>query len=135
MKIISDGQTGADQGALDGGWAPRGFLTESGPALELAYYGLQEHASPLYPPRTPANVRDADATVWVGAADSPRLPVHRQGGEKTSRPTIVNPTADELREFCARLNVRTLNVSRTSRAPGIHRQTIDLLLTTFQSLK
>lgn len=43
VRIISGGQTGADQGALvaakqlgieTGGWTPRGFLTEAGPCPE-----------------------------------------------------------------------------------------------------
>ncbi|MBU0966840.1 MAG: putative molybdenum carrier protein [Proteobacteria bacterium] len=48
-KIISGGQTGADQAALDiaiklnipyGGWIPKGRLTEDGPLAEK--YELQE---------------------------------------------------------------------------------------------
>lgn len=44
-RIVSGGQTGADQAALraaraaglpTGGWAPRGWLTEEGPAPWLA---------------------------------------------------------------------------------------------------
>ena len=54
-KIISGGQTGADQAALDvaiklgiphGGWIPRGRLTENGP-LD-AKYQLQEMETTNY---------------------------------------------------------------------------------------
>jgi hypothetical protein len=50
-RVISGGQTGADQGGLraaqacgipTGGWAPRGWLTEAGPAPWLADWGLVE---------------------------------------------------------------------------------------------
>src|SRR5262249_29141313 len=71
-KIISGGQTGVDQGALcaarkagfpTGGWAPKGWLTERGPAPWLAELGLLQHASPSYPLRTRANVAASDATL------------------------------------------------------------------------
>jgi hypothetical protein len=71
--IISGGQIGADQagwraakacGIPTGGWMPKGFLTEDGPRPEFAgLYGATEHDSPLYPPRTAANIRDSDFTL------------------------------------------------------------------------
>lgn len=80
-KIISGGQTGADQGALyaakfclglkTGGWAPRGYRTQDGPNWNLKHmYGLQEHSSWKYPPRTAANVRDSDGTLIFGNLES-----------------------------------------------------------------
>ena len=76
VRVISGGQTGADQGALfaaeilgipTGGWMPRGFRTETGPRPDFAQrFGLKEHPSPNYPPRTEANVREADATLIFG---------------------------------------------------------------------
>lgn len=71
-KIISGGQTGADQGGLragralgleTGGWAPRGWRTLAGPAPWLADFGLVEAPTDRYPERTALNVRDSDATV------------------------------------------------------------------------
>lgn len=75
--IISGGQTGADQGALraavtlgipTGGWAPKGYLTETGPNFDLRdVYGLMEHeTSHDYAPRTKDNVQLADATLILG---------------------------------------------------------------------
>ena len=71
-RVISGGQTGADQAGLaaakacgipTGGWMPKGFLTTAGPAPELAAeFGLKEHSGE-YAERTGANVRDADATI------------------------------------------------------------------------
>ena len=70
-KIVSGGQTGVDQGALDacrwidfpyGGWVPKGRLTEAGP-LPSIYKGMAEHSSADYLKRTEANVVDSDATL------------------------------------------------------------------------
>lgn len=80
MKVISGGQTGVDQSGLraaracgieTGGWAPKGWLTEAGPAPWLAEYGLVEHESDKYPPRTEANVKNSDSTIWIGNPRSP----------------------------------------------------------------
>lgn len=65
-KVISGGQTGADQGGWraakragisTGGWMPKGFLTEDGPRPDFAeWYGAQEYHSEAYPPRTRHNL-------------------------------------------------------------------------------
>jgi len=84
-KIISGGQTGADQGGLEagkhlsleiGGYAPYNWLTESGPMRKLLsdYFGLTET---LYDPRgkyqrrTELNVAHSDGTVIFGNKESP----------------------------------------------------------------
>lgn len=75
--VISGGQTGSDQGCLraarslgiaTGGYAPRGYHTEEGPAPWLGTdFGLLEHWSQHdYAPRTEANVKLGDATVIFG---------------------------------------------------------------------
>lgn len=72
-KIISGGQIGADIAGLragfacgleTGGWCPKGWKTKTGsnPGLGVIY-GLVEHSSGSYPPRTFMNVKSADATV------------------------------------------------------------------------
>ena len=70
QKIISGGQTGADQGALDGALAcdfphggaiPAGRKTEIGPLSKR--YRLEELVSPHYPERTEKNVLDSDGTL------------------------------------------------------------------------
>ena len=74
VKVISGGQTGADQGALvaakafgllTGGWAPHGWRTQDGPNLLLKSFGLKEHADPGYGGRTEANVKEADFTLGI----------------------------------------------------------------------
>lgn len=71
-KIISGGQTGVDQAALDaamsvgvahGGWLPAGRMTEEGP-LPLQYV-LQELPGGSYPDRTRENVAAAEATLII----------------------------------------------------------------------
>jgi len=71
-KIISGGQTGADQGALDGaracrfpygGAIPAGRKTETGPLADD--YLMDELTSGHYPVRTEKNVADADGTLIV----------------------------------------------------------------------
>ena len=70
MMIISGGQTGADQAALDaaialdiphGGWLPKGRKTETGP-LPLRYE-LLELGSTRYRDRTEKNILAADGTL------------------------------------------------------------------------
>lgn len=71
-KIISGGQTGVDQAALDaaincgiayGGWLPGGRKTEAGPLSSK--YIMDEMVSSAYPDRTRKNVEAADATVII----------------------------------------------------------------------
>lgn len=74
-RVISGGQTGVDVAALraakargipTGGTMPRGFRTLAGPRPEYAAeFGMVEHASPTYPPRTFANVAAADMTIRI----------------------------------------------------------------------
>ena len=70
IRIISGGQTGADQAALDaaialdlphGGWLAKGRKTENGPLP--ARYRLMELDSGRYRDRTEHNVLAADATL------------------------------------------------------------------------
>jgi hypothetical protein len=85
-KVISSGQTGADQGALRAaracgiptrGWAPLGYLVETPDgrgdvaAPFLTTWGLIECLELGYAARTRANVRDSDATLWPGDWNSP----------------------------------------------------------------
>jgi len=71
-KIISGGQTGADQAALDvaiklgiphGGWIPRGRKTETG-VLDHKY-NLKEMETFDYNKRTEQNVIDSDGTLII----------------------------------------------------------------------
>ncbi len=69
-KIISGGQTGADQAALDaaiklgiphGGWIPKGRMTENGPLPDK--YDLIEMQTTSYPERTKKNIKESDGIL------------------------------------------------------------------------
>jgi Circularly permutated YpsA SLOG family len=76
-RVISGGQTGADQAGLivarrfsipTGGWMPRGWKTAAGPNPQLGQeFGLREHTGD-YAARTAANVRDSDGTIRLAAS-------------------------------------------------------------------
>jgi hypothetical protein len=72
-KIISGGQTGADQAALDvaiemgvphGGWVPLGRMTEKGRLPSR--YKMQEINAIDYDQRTELNIVDSDGTLLFG---------------------------------------------------------------------
>lgn len=143
--IVSGGQTGADQGALDaaialgvphGGWLPRGRLTEAGPLPDR--YELKEMPTASYPKRTERNIIDSDATLILtygrlsgGSALTQKL------ARSHSRPCLhidlsklsVLEAAACVREWLISNGITVLNVagSRASKAPGIHQATIEIL--------
>lgn len=102
--IISGGQTGADYGALlgakslgiqTGGYAPFGFRTERGPVPDLGrVFGLQEHSSEEYAPRTAENIKLADATVLISMTGAP------ERGTK-----LTEKLCTELRKPCLRISI------------------------------
>jgi hypothetical protein len=139
-RVISGGQTGADQGGIlagtelglrTGGWAPQGWTTEAGPAPWLANYGLREHASPKYPPRTRANVAEADGTLVFGDDRSRGCALTIRLASELGKPVFVvgwasgQPTPREavptFQRWLADHRIRTLNVAgnREERQPGI----------------
>ncbi|MCK5312012.1 MAG: putative molybdenum carrier protein [Desulfobacteraceae bacterium] len=76
QKIISGGQTGADQAALDsaikfniehGGWVPKGRKTEQG--ILSAKYKMDEMKTADYPARTRQNIIDSDATLIIAGSN------------------------------------------------------------------
>lgn len=133
FRIVSGGQSGADQAGLDwairhgvshGGWCPRGRKTEEGPLP--AHYLLLETPTGAYLQRTEWNVRDSDATaIFTLSADL-------EGGslrtacfaDRLGKPWIhMRPGVAPrfLARFLRARGVKTLNIagSRGSRAPGI----------------
>jgi hypothetical protein len=71
-KIVSGGQTGVDQAALDvaiklgipyGGWIPKGRKTENGALPQK--YTMQEMPTSNYVDRTEKNVIDSDGTLII----------------------------------------------------------------------
>lgn len=151
-RIISGGQTGVDIAALcaakrqripTGGAMPKGARTFAGPRPEWAReFGLSEHVSSAYPPRTYQNVADADATVRIAVdLDSPGerctaeaarklgkpvadIPVVRvQGGFRASEADIFAAAEmiQSLRERLGRDVVLNIAGNSERTAPGIER--------------
>lgn len=151
QKIVSGGQTGADQSALDfaisknishGGWCPRGRIAENGLIPER--FLLKETPDEKYSLRTEWNVRDSDATVILTI--SARL----TGGsgltmklcKRWKRPCVHlsrERTADPgktLADFIEENMVQTLNVAgpRDSTEPGVGRYVTSVLEDAWQKI-
>jgi len=105
-KVISGGQTGADKTALveakklgleTGGTAPKGWRTDEGPDYELRdLYSLIESSTSDYGPRTKDNVRNADATVWIGKTGSPGYYCTKNAARTSNKEFYINPSELQL---------------------------------------
>ncbi len=147
-KIISGGQTGADQGGLEagkelgiptGGTAPLGWKTERGPmpALLRDTYNLVPNWSSGYPDRTRVNVLDSDGTVVFGDFYSPGSELTKACCKSLSRPlyrvcredTPVIEKQDFL-NWLEKFDIRVLNVAgnRESRNLGIQERVRSFLV-------
>ena len=141
-KIISGGQTGADQGglragkllALDtGGTAPPGWITDTGKAqILLCNYGLVEGAPDprKFPKRTKRNILDSDGTVIFGNVQSPGSRLTAALCYKENKPCIVNPTIANFRQWIIDEGVKVLNVAgnRERKNPGISNKVTSFLV-------
>lgn len=145
-KIISGGQTGADQGALDGaiacgicygGAIPAGRKTENG-TLPLSY-AMTELASARYNDRTERNVIDGDGTLILshgpltgGSALTERLalqldkPCLHIDFSRLSMDQACRRTADWVEHS----GIKVLNVAgpRASSDPTIYALTRELII-------
>lgn len=138
-KIISGGQTGADQAGIlaghkagleTGGMMPKGFRTLDGPNPEFArLYGLIGSISSDYPSRTIYNVVNSDATIRFAKNFSSRGEICTlKAIEKYNKiwidVEIANPPlfrSKAVAEWIVSLKIKVLNVAGNSEktAPGI----------------
>ncbi|MFC1489130.1 putative molybdenum carrier protein [Thermodesulfobacteriota bacterium] len=146
-KIVSGGQTGADQAALDtaikldiphGGWISKGRKTENGPLPEK--YQLQEMDTDSYAKRTEQNVIDSDGTLIIshgnltGGTDYTRkmaIQHNRPWIHINLEQTIAFQAAENIRSWILDHHIETLNVAgpRASTDPEIYQAVTDVLET------
>lgn len=150
MKIISGGQTGVDQAALEaafqsglqtGGTAPKNYKTEKGSNYVLRdKYGLEESENFNYIFRTEQNIVDSNGTIIFyneisgGTSSTIRLCKHHR------KPCLLIDIKDSLdesvykiRDWINKHDFPVINIAghRESKCPGIYRITLNTLLTAF----
>jgi len=137
-KVISGGQTGVDLGALlaaeehgikTGGWMPLGFMAQDGKHPEYSdRFGIQEHISKRYQPRTALNVKESDGTLRIAVHfSSPgEILTYRMIGQYKKPSIDVDAMVDDtlpfqVAEWIEKHNIETLNVAGNSErtCPGI----------------
>jgi len=148
-KIISGGQTGADQAALDAaiawkipytGWIPKGRKTEAGKLADK--YRLKETATDNYTERTGKNVCDADGTlIFSHGALKGGSKFTQEMAVKHKRPylhmdlNLVHgfEAAREGHAWIVQNRIKTLNVagSRASEDPAIYQAVLKIMTTLF----
>ncbi len=144
-KIISGGQTGADQAALDaaiklgvphGGWIPKGRITETGSLPNV--YNLKEMPTNSYPKRTEQNVIDSDGTMIIshgklaGGSDYTQIMAKKHGSPwihiDLNRTTGLDASL-KISTWIIENSILMLNVagSRASQDQKIYEKTKDIV--------
>lgn len=153
-KVISGGQTGADYqglvaaklcGLATGGWIPKNFRTEDGNRPELKEeFGIKEHTSYQYPPRTFANARDSDGTIRLAcdfstAGEKLTLKAIHQYNKPYIDVDMNDPRPfQEVAEWLVSNKIETLNVAgnAASKCPLSFSEDVkDYLVKVFNSVK
>ncbi len=135
-KIVTGGQTGADQAALDaaikwdiphGGWVPKGRKTEHGPLLSI--YQLKEMPTDSYPERTEKNVIDSDGTLIITHGELTGGSEYTlEMTKKHNRPyfhadlniTSNYATAQAIYSWIKEHNIESLNVAGSKASKDLH---------------
>lgn len=150
FKIISGGQTGADQGGLfgaelcgipTGGWSPRGYRTEMGSQINLLMnrFRLHEHESDKYPPRTEANIIDSDVTL-IFAGDILSTGTHLtydlclRKNKECLTIDMEYPEVSYIKDFLMATLPEIINIAgnRESVSPGICNKVRDIIVEVFK---
>lgn len=129
FKVISGGQTGVDQAALrtasglnipTGGWMPWGYCTEDGPRPLMRHqFGMRQHVSVDYAPRTAANIEWSDFTlILVRGAPGPGTLLTIRTAKGKKKPHVMMPvdyeTPEEWRATVASVAERIASTPKTS---------------------
>ena len=146
FKIISGGQTGADQGGLEaarelgletGGFAPKSWTTEDGPQeVLLTGYGLVECSVNGYPARTRLNAINSDATIVFGNVNSRGTSLTVTLCSKMHKPCLINPSKSDLIQFIKTTKPVVLNIAgnRESKNSGIQKKVREFLIESLKEL-
>lgn len=149
IVIISGGQTGADQGGLEGakmagfqtgGFVPRGFKTEKGSMPELRdKFRLIESTSPDYVYRTHLNAKFSSITLWFGNNDSAGY-IATEKACKTYRKPFYNVDSkdpDFIVDIIKKEKPMIINVAgnRESKCPGIQESVRIIMYAVLSRLK
>jgi hypothetical protein len=144
-KIISGGQTGVDQAALDaaiklgiphGGWIPKGRMTEDGSLSNK--YNLIEMPTDSYPERTKKNIRESDGTLILShgmitggseytqkmALKLKKPMLHVDLSKQTPFDAAV-----QINNWIVEYNIKVMNVAgpRASKDSKIYQSTLDII--------
>jgi len=148
-KIISGGQTGVDQAALDvaielglpyGGWLPRGRRTEDGALPDT--YKMKEMRTADYSKRTEQNVMDSEGTLIIsrgklkgGSALTRDMAIRHERPCLHVDPSTLNifQAAKNISAWIAQQGIEVLNVAgpRNSEDPEIYTLTVKILKAVF----
>lgn len=153
IKIISGGQTGADQGGLYaaekigfeiGGEAPNHYRTETGnnPKLLRDRFGLTESGYYSYVPRTVENVKNSDITMIFSHYDASAgtKQTIRACKELHKKYILVDPfkkdIGSEIIDFIVYNNPNVINIAgnRESVCEGIQRKVCDICFLAFHEI-
>jgi predicted Rossmann-fold nucleotide-binding protein len=151
-KVISGGQTGADQNGVEtafrfglktGGVMPKGFITQAGPRQAWAKkYGLTEHTSTSYVPRTIINVQTSDGTIRLAgdfgsAGEVLTLKAIKQYNKQWIDVDLLKPRpVQEVVDWINTNNIQVLNVAGNSEKTfmGTGQETMEYLTKVFLAL-
>lgn len=151
LKVISGGQTGADEAGLraavdagiqTGGTAPANFMTEAGPNEQLRDLGLV--AKGTLKTRTVQNIKDSCGTVIFSSnLGSPGTVLTINTCLREKKPYLAIDTnqedsviAQQVADWIQRAQIRVLNVAgnRLSKDPSIFDKTRRSLKAAFDLL-
>ena len=150
-KVISGGQSGADQAGLyaaksfgfeTGGWAPKGWKTSEGKKQGLlqTVYGLKEHKSG-YVKRTWSNVEDSNATIRLAYNfNSPGEKCTLNAIKRYKKPFIDvdlnNPQpAEVISKWIKDNDIEVLNIAgntQPTHGPNIFREVLNYMRVVFE---
>lgn len=145
--IISGGQTGVDQAALEfalnnsvycSGWCPAGRRSEVGKIP--VKYPLIELKSRFYPPRTRRNIESSDATLIIYSEKiDGGTKLTLKHANKKRKPVLClqykSTSVDLLLDWLEKIKPAILNVAgpRFSACPHLFEFTIELLSNTLEA--